>query len=189
MLLLTKPFYKGIVSTSGHTEEFAHDRYRVLVPVTIDNGILYLCPHFLSMDCRKSRNNLFSILSRFTSVSMFCLGGCPSFLGRPFGFDSACGHLKVDCLLLYRVTHHLTCCFVKPSSSAISCRVMPASRIAIISGSLAFTFVQLRLLINTPPSVVIILHLGVFCLLSVFTGSVQIQHTALPDRRGAVHLT
>ena len=125
------------------------------------------------MDCRKSRNNLFSILSRFTSVSMFCLDGCPSFLGRPFGFDSACGHLKVDCLLLYRVTHHLTCCFVKPSSSAISCRVMPASRIAIISGSLAFTFVQLRLLINTPPCVVIILHLEVFCLLSVFTGSVQ----------------
>ena len=49
------------VTTSGHSKKSIHDRYRVLVPVTIDDSILFLQPRILSVDCRKSRNNLFSI--------------------------------------------------------------------------------------------------------------------------------
>ena len=56
-----KPFHILIVTTSGYLKEFTHNRHRVFVPVTIDNRILYLWSHFLSTDCRKSRNNLFSI--------------------------------------------------------------------------------------------------------------------------------
>jgi hypothetical protein len=36
--------------------------------VTEDYCILCLWPHFLSVDCRKSRNSLFSIRSRSTSL-------------------------------------------------------------------------------------------------------------------------
>ena len=35
--------------------------------VAIDNGIFYLWSHILSMDCRKSRNNSFSICNRLFS--------------------------------------------------------------------------------------------------------------------------
>lgn len=45
-------------------------------------------------------------------------------------------------------------------------------RIAIILDLFAFAFVQMRLFIKTPLCVVIILHIGVFCLLFIFTGSV-----------------
>ena len=147
----------------------------------MNNCILYFWPHFLSVDCRKSRSNLFSMRSLFNSVSIFCLGGVPSFLGRPFGFGSVCKFRIVTCRLLYRLTHHLICCFSRPSSSAISCRVIPASLIAIIRGSFDLISDHLRLLINSPPCVVIILHMGVFCLLSSFTGSVQKRRVLLFD--------
>ena len=69
MFRSSKPLHKGIVTATGHLEEFAHDRYRVFVPVTIDYMEFYLRPHFLSVNCRKSRNNLFSICSLAISCS------------------------------------------------------------------------------------------------------------------------
>lgn len=55
---------KSIVAASGHSKEFAHDCHWILCPVTIDDMILYLCSHFLSVKRRKSRSGLFSMRSR-----------------------------------------------------------------------------------------------------------------------------
>ena len=85
LLRLSLLLHKVIVTTPGHTEKLTHDRYRVFVPVTIDYRILYLWPHFLSVDCRKSRSSLFSIRRRSTSFCRSCLGTCPSLRGRPLG--------------------------------------------------------------------------------------------------------
>ena len=171
MLRLSDSFYKIIVTAAGHTEESAHDGYRILVSVTIDHCIFYLWPHFLSVERRKSRNSLFSIRSRSTSFCISCFGGCPSFRGRPLAFAGR----SSSCILprrLYRFTHPLICSFSSPSSSAISCRVKPASRIAIICVSINLICVYFLFDITLPPDV-IILHQGVFCLLSVFNGSVH----------------
>jgi len=73
---------------------------------------------------------------------------------------------------LYRFTQPLICSFSNPSSSAISCRVIPASRIAIICVSINLICVYFLFDITLPPDV-IILHQGAFCLLSDFTGSVH----------------
>ena len=60
-------FHKIIVATSGYLKKLTHDWYRILVPMTVDNCILYLRPHFLSANCRKSRSSLFSMRSRWIS--------------------------------------------------------------------------------------------------------------------------
>ena len=58
---------ESIVSTSGYSKKIAHNGHRIFFPMTVDNRVLYLRPHFLSVDCRKSRNNSFSIFSRLFS--------------------------------------------------------------------------------------------------------------------------
>ena len=77
-----------VVSTPRYLKKFTHNRYWILVTMSVDNHKLCSRPHFLSLDCRKSRSNLFSIRSRSSSFCVFCQGCCPSFLGRPFGFGS-----------------------------------------------------------------------------------------------------
>lgn len=67
MLCLSEPLNKVVVATSGYTEELAHNRHGVFTAVTIDNRIFYFGPHFLPVNCRKSRSRLFSISSRAIS--------------------------------------------------------------------------------------------------------------------------
>ena len=56
--------------------------------MTVDNCILYLWPHFLSMDCRKSRSSLFSICNLAISCSYSDLLSNGYLRGRPFGFSA-----------------------------------------------------------------------------------------------------
>ena len=79
LLRLACPLYKIVVSTPGYFKKLTHNRYWILAAMTMDNSILYFGPHFLSMDCRKSRNSLFSILKRSSSFCVSCLGGWLSF--------------------------------------------------------------------------------------------------------------
>ena len=64
---LAQAMNERVVSASGNAEKLTHDGHRVLLPMTIDNSILYRRPHILSVHCRKSRSNSFSILSRLFS--------------------------------------------------------------------------------------------------------------------------
>ena len=91
--------HKIIVAASGYLKKLAHDRYRILVPVSIDYCILYLWPHILSTDCRKSRNNSTSILSRLFSY----LYSCNVFAGlrpRCFGTVGSLNQLCIAYLLI-----------------------------------------------------------------------------------------
>ena len=135
--------------------------------------ILYLCSHFLSVNCRKSRNNSFSILSLAISRSYSSAvdNGCVR--GRPLGGVGIPFSILICCLLC-RVTQVCICRFSNPKLSAISRFVYPAYRISMIWGSTSWIRVYFRFAITMPPHVVIILHKGAFCLLSVFTGAVQI---------------
>lgn len=76
--------FKAVVTTSGYPEEFAHNRYWVFSPVTVNDGVLCLWPHFLSVDCRKSCINFTSILSRLFSYLYSC-SVFAGFLPRNFG--------------------------------------------------------------------------------------------------------
>ena len=142
--------------------------------MTIDNSILYLWPHILSVDCRKSRNSLFSILNLEISLSYSSVVLNGRVLGRPFGFGGMPA-ANFFCFRFRRFTQHSICRFSTPRWSAISRLVCPASRIAMMTGSTSVKCVYFRLDIISPPYVVIILHKGAFCLLSVFTGAVQIR--------------
>lgn len=88
LLRLVCPLHEIVVSTPGDFKKLAHNRYWVLVAMTMDNSILCFWPHFPSMDCRKSRNSLFSIHKRSSFFCAFCRGGWPSFRGCPFGRSS-----------------------------------------------------------------------------------------------------
>ena len=158
MLWLSLPLHKVVVATTGYFKELTHNRYRILVPVTIYYCILYLWPHILSADCRKSRNNLFSIRSRSSSFCTSCLGGWPSLRGRPLALGSLPFRVSTW-RLLYLVTHHSICFSSMPNSSAISRRVYPASRIDRMTDSYSLILVYLLLPITIPPNVrSIILH-------------------------------
>ena len=158
MFRLTQPLHKVVVTATGYSKELAHDRYRILVPVTINYCIFYLWPHILSVDCRKSRNNLFSIRSRSNSFCASCLGGWPSLRGRPFALGSL-PFRGSTWRLLYLLTHHSICFSSRPNSSAISRRVCPASRIDRMTDSYSLILVYLLLPITIPPNVrSIILH-------------------------------
>ena len=146
--------------------------------MTIDNSIFYFWPHILSVDCRKSRSNLFSILNFAISCWYSSVVVNGRTLGRPLGLGGIPA-ASFFCLRLRRFTQHSICRFSTPRWSAISRLVCPASRIAMMTGSIAVKCVYFRLDIITPPHVVIILHKGAFCLLSVFTGSVQKMRHAL----------
>lgn len=118
--------------------------------MTVDYRIFCLRPHFLSVDCRKSRSNLFSILSRCSSFSMFCLGGCPSFRGLPLGLGAILlSRLRPSQLCLY--DQFLSCLWLSPSSSAISWSVIPSCRMDNMSPSTAFRCVYFRFCITIPP--------------------------------------
>ena len=150
MLASSNPFYEVIVTTSGNIKKLAHDRYWVLAPVTIDDCVLYLGPHFLSVDCRKSRKSLFSISSRAISFSYASavvngrVRGRPLRLaGIPFSTDAF--------LLLYLGTQLSMCLYSRPSASAICVRLIPSSRMAMICGSISSKCVCLLLLITIPP--------------------------------------
>ena len=75
----------GILFTAVlHPKEFAHNRYWIFFPVTVDDGVFCLWPHFLSVDCRKSCSNFTSILSRLFSYLYSC-SVFAGFLPRNFG--------------------------------------------------------------------------------------------------------
>ena len=57
LLRLAKAMNKGIVAASGYCKEFAHDCYGILCFVAINDMILYLYPHFLPAQRRKSRSS------------------------------------------------------------------------------------------------------------------------------------
>ena len=135
--------------------------------MTVDHMILYACPHPLPVDCRKSRNNRFSIRNRSNSLRSLCSVGWPSLRGPPLGrwlfpWDSSL------CLRLYRVIHRSICFNSNPKCSAISHRVLPAARSAISSGSITAIFVYFLFSIAIPPDVVIFSYIRgpfVYCLL------------------------
>ena len=171
MLCLSDSLHIIIVTASGYTKELAHNRYWIHVPVLVDNCVFGFRPHFLSVNCRKSRSSLFSISSLAISLSYSSAVVNGRVRGRPLRFA---GNPLVTAafLLLYLVTQLSICFHSRPSSSAICVRLIPISRIFMISGSISLICVYFFLVITTPPDVVIILHQGAFCLLSVFTGAV-----------------
>ena len=144
--------YKAVIAASGHRKESAHDKYRILFPVTVNDSIFCPGSHFLSVDCRKSRSNSFSIFNRRISraCSAIISPGSPPFLGRPFGFGKIPASSLV-CLRLYRLIQFLICTLLNPNWFAISCRVAPASRKARISSSFTWICVYFCLDIRTPP--------------------------------------
>ena len=135
--LLMKPM---TITTSGYIKEPAHNRNRILITMTVDNCIFDSGAHILPVNSRKSRNNLFSISRRaisFSYSSTFVIGRVR---GRPLRFVGM-PLITAVFRLLYRVTQLSTCFQVKPSSSAISVRLFPISRNAIILGSSFAIFV------------------------------------------------
>lgn len=85
----------------------------------------------------------------FDLIFVFLCTCCLAFSGATQAFGrQTC---RQTCLLrLYWLIQFLICSFPSPKHSAISRRVFPAVRIAIISGSIAFIFVHFLLLIATP---------------------------------------
>ena len=129
--------------------------------MTVDNCIFDFRPHFLSTDCRKSRNNSTSIFNRLFSY----LYSCSVFAGlrpRCFGMEGSFSQLWIAYLLI-------------PYSRLIAHWLSPAWILITTSSRIPVGYFFMPFLpdIITPPDVVIILHQGAFCLLSVFTGSVQ----------------
>ena len=166
MFWSSKPLHNAIVAAPSYLEEIAHYKYRVLIPVSINDMVFYFRPHIISVDWRKSRNNLFSIWSLAISCSYcsFVLRGC--LRGRPLRFGT------FPCSIFALARFFLFIQFSiyrnsKPNSSAIIRLLIPASRIARICGSISCIFVHFLLLITIPPDVVIILQQG---------GSLSIVH-------------
>lgn len=75
---------KIIVSTSGYLKEAAHNGYRIFVSVPVDHGIFSPWLHFHPVECRKSRNSSFSILSRLFSY-LYSASVFADLLPRVFG--------------------------------------------------------------------------------------------------------
>ena len=79
-----------IVSASGYLKEATHDGYRIFISVPVDHSIFCPWSHFLSVECRKSRNSSFSIFSRLFSylysASVFA-GLRPRVFGRTGSFS------------------------------------------------------------------------------------------------------
>lgn len=57
-----------IIPASGNAKESAHPVNGMVLPVTVYYSIFYPVAHSLSMDCRKSRSNSFSIFKRSFSA-------------------------------------------------------------------------------------------------------------------------
>lgn len=68
-LRLALTTHKAVATTPGHLKEAAHHGYGIFFPVTVYYCIFYLWPHFLPVDCRKSRSKSFSIFNRLFSFS------------------------------------------------------------------------------------------------------------------------
>ena len=119
---LVQTIDKCVISTPGYTKESTHNRNGIILSMTINHMILYARPHILPVNCRKSRNSLFSI--RNCSIS-------DCFLGLPFGFGVIpCARFRS--FRLFRLIQFFTCSSSKLNSSAISRLVRPSSRIAVI---------------------------------------------------------
>ena len=130
-------------------------------------------PHFLSIDCRKSRNSLFSIFSFCSHIYT------PPMSWQAFSLavwewpSPACVvHGRANLLLFF----HFATPIPLLSLSAFS--LPPA--VASTAGRSAFTF-SYFLAITIPPDVVLPFSYirGAFCLLSAFTGSVHISGGAV----------
>ena len=118
--------------------------------------IFYSRPHFLPVNCRKSRSNWFSIFSRLISYACFATRsrGTASLRGRPLG-QGVTPAIIFSSFLRSRLSKLFTTyLFANPKCSAISRCVFPAATIALISGSKACTCSYLRLDIFLPPDVV-----------------------------------
>ena len=96
---LVHAIYKAIVTTAGYLEKSTHLADTVFVLVTIDNSILDLRSHFLSVSERKSRISSFSIsralilaslraMMYFSSLTLSVLENLLSLGGRPFFFSA-----------------------------------------------------------------------------------------------------
>ena len=57
-----------IIPASGNAKKSAHSVNGMVLPVTVYYSIFYPVAHSLSMDCRKSRSNSFSIFKRSFSA-------------------------------------------------------------------------------------------------------------------------
>ena len=137
--------FKAVVTTSGYPEEFAHNRYWVFSPVTVNDGVLCLWPHFLSVDCRKSCSNFTSILMPLILILIFLQRLCrlpATKLRRTLG-GLFCVAASADC-----EPDGLP---PMPSSASISLWFFPDSNIFSMVGSRTCILVYLRLLIMNPP--------------------------------------
>ena len=156
MFRLIQSFYIIIVAAARHTKETAHSRHWITILVHVNDLVLYSRPHFLPVNCRKSRSNLFSSFRRLISyVCSATISLCTASLrGRPWGRGDIPA-ASFACALLYRLTHQTIWRFSSPKCSAISRRVFPASRIAIISGSIVLICVYFLFDMIIPPDVVL----------------------------------
>ena len=76
-----------VISAPAYSKELTHDRYGIPLLVSVYYHVFYLCPHFLSVNRRKSRSNSFSIFNRLISYacSATISTGSALFRGLPFG--------------------------------------------------------------------------------------------------------
>mgnify|MGYP005780233899 CR=1 FL=1 len=63
LLRSAKALDKTIIAASGYTKKRTHDGYWIFLPVSIYDVVFCPRPHFLPMNCRKSRSSLFSMRS------------------------------------------------------------------------------------------------------------------------------
>ena len=68
MRTLSKAVHIVIVAAAGDAKETAPGGYWIASPVHTDNLVFGSWPHFLPVNCRKSRKSLFSVRSRSSSV-------------------------------------------------------------------------------------------------------------------------
>ena len=112
--------------------------------MTINDGILCLWPHFLSVDCRKSRNNSFSIFNRLFSY-LYSANVFAGFRPRAFGMPrTSFFRSRLRRLCIGRSPS-------KPNSLSISRWLWPSANFASMTGSNACIFVYLRFSIENPP--------------------------------------
>ena len=112
----------------------------------MDNCIFYFRPHFLSTDCRKSRNKSFSIFKHLFSY-LYSASVFADFLPRFFGMAGILGSFNQLWIAYLLIPYSLLSArWVSPSCS----RATTASRI-----SLGYLFIPFFPDITIPPFVVI----------------------------------
>ena len=105
-----------IVSAAGYLKEATHNSYWIFVSVPVDHCIFCLWPHFLPVERRKSRSNVFSMRSRWISYACSAtifLGGA-FFLGLPLGRGTILASSFRSFLRSRSTSRFTTCLSLKP---------------------------------------------------------------------------